>query len=319
MLGQQCLDIRQRHIFVQLDGQRLAVAAHGTDTHADTIDRDRTTAAADDLVGLSLRLPLFTALTVSQLLVDPRDQAAGQRYAEVVNREGVATQGLGNSAVDVQNGTGRVRQLVGHGGVDRAHLADQLAHVLGTGTTGCLIGHGAHPLDETLLKQPTQPHQHQADGAVTAHVGFDTITQRLIDITTVDRVQHDDGLIFHAQRGRSIDPVTFPALGTQLGVHLAGVITALTGNDDVHRLECFKVKSVLERRNVLTNIRTLATYVGGGKKHRIDIGKIILVAHALHQHRADHATPTNQTNLLHNNNPRGVTDSKTHTPGRGRA
>ncbi len=209
--------------------------------------------------------------------------------------------------------------MISNRSVDRAHLADQLAHVLGAGTAGRLIGHGAHPLNQPLLKQTTQTHEHQTDSAVTADVGFDTITQRLIDIATVDRVQHDNRVIFHAQRGSRIDPVAFPAFSTQLGVHLTGVIAALAGNDDVHRLECFKVKSVLERRNVLTNIRTLATYVGGSKKHRIDIGKIILVAHALHQHRADHATPTNQTNLFHNNNPRGVTDSKTHTPGRGRA
>ncbi len=42
--------------------------------------------AAEDLVALGLRLPLLAALAVVEVLVDPGDQAAGQRHAEVLLR-----------------------------------------------------------------------------------------------------------------------------------------------------------------------------------------------------------------------------------------
>ena len=35
------LDVGQRHVLLQLDGQRLAVAAHRADAHAEAVDRDR--------------------------------------------------------------------------------------------------------------------------------------------------------------------------------------------------------------------------------------------------------------------------------------
>ena len=59
----------------ELDGQRLAVAAHGADTHAQAVDRGggraEGGAAAQDLVGLDLALPLFLGHAVAQILVDP--------------------------------------------------------------------------------------------------------------------------------------------------------------------------------------------------------------------------------------------------------
>ena len=36
----------------------------------------------------------------------------------------------------------------------------QFAHVLGAGARGRLVGHGRHPLDQTVLEQAAQAHQH---------------------------------------------------------------------------------------------------------------------------------------------------------------
>src|SRR5690554_6753564 len=293
-------DVRQRYILVQLDGQRLTVAPHGTDAHTDAVHRNRATAATDDLVGFGLGLPLFTTLTVGQLLVDPGDQAAGQRHAEVVHREGGVAHGGGDLAIDVEDGTGRVGQLVGDTGVQTTHLADQLTHVLGTGTTGGLIGHGGHPLDQTVLEQATEAHQHQTDGTVAADVGLDAVTQGLIDAAPVDRVQHDDGLVFHAQGRGRVDPVTLPAVRAQLGIDLVGVITTLAGNDDVHWLESIEIVGIFQCRDILADIRTGTTHVGRGEEHRVDGSEIIFLAHPLHEHRAHHTAPANQTNLFHN-------------------
>ena len=42
-----------------------------------------------------------------------------------------------------------------------------------------------------------------------------------------------------------------------------------------------------------------ATDVGRGEKHRLDVVEILLFLHALHQHRTDHAAPTDQTYPFH--------------------
>src|SRR5207253_9609458 len=181
VLPDQPFDICNRHVFVQFDGQRLAVAAHGANAHANAVHRDWALEATEDLVGLGLGLPLFTALTVRQLFVDPRDQAAGQRHAEVFGRVSVAAHGFGHFTVDVEDGAGRVGQFIGDSGVGSAHLFDQFTHVLRAGTGGRLIRHGAHPLHQTGFEQTAQAHQHQADGAVAADVVPGARVELLID------------------------------------------------------------------------------------------------------------------------------------------
>ena len=65
-------DVGQRHVLLQLDGQRLAVAAHRADAHADAVDRDgrraEARAAAQDLVGLGAALPLFRLMPLPRSL-----------------------------------------------------------------------------------------------------------------------------------------------------------------------------------------------------------------------------------------------------------
>ncbi|MNO98537.1 hypothetical protein D3C76_902850 [compost metagenome] len=301
VLADHAFDIGDRHVFIQLDGQRLAVATHGADAHADTIDRDRALEAAEDLVGLGLGLPLFTALAVRQFLVDPRDQAAGQRHAEVFGRVGFAAHGLGDLAVDVEDGAGRVGQFIGNGGIGRAHLLDQLTHILRAGAGGRLIGHGAHPFDQASLEQAAQAHQHQADGAVAADVVLGTGIELLVDHLAVDRVEHDDRVVLHAQAGSGVDPVALPAGFTQFREDLTGVVATLAGQNHIEGLELFNAVSILERSNILAHCRTLATHVGSGEEHRLNKIEILLFQHPLHEHGTDHTAPTDQTYTFHRN------------------
>ena len=87
---QNAMHFIERHVLRQLDGQRLRVAAHRADTHAQAVDRHRSRLAhrrlAEDLVGFSAALPLFLRHPVAEILVDPRNQRAGERHAEVVGR-----------------------------------------------------------------------------------------------------------------------------------------------------------------------------------------------------------------------------------------
>src|SRR3989344_1347985 len=66
---QHGMDLVQRHILLEFDGESLAVAAHSADTHADAVDRDRPLGTPEDLVGLGLALPLLLRLAAIELLV----------------------------------------------------------------------------------------------------------------------------------------------------------------------------------------------------------------------------------------------------------
>ena len=299
VLADQPFDVRQRHILVELDGQRLAVAAHGADAHAQAIHRNRALVATQDLVGLGLALPLFAALAVGQLLVDPGDQAASQRHAEMIHREGLATHGLGHLAVDIEDGTGRIGKVVGHRTVNGAHLLDQLAHVLRAGAGGGLVGHGAHPLHQPGFVQAAEGHQHQADGAVAADVVLDAGIQLLVDDPAVDRIQDDDRVIGHAQRRGGVDPVALPAGFAQLGIDLAGVVATLAGEDHIEGLEFIEAVGVLQRRDVLADLGALAADIGGSEEHRLDQVEVPFFTHALHEHGTHHATPADQTYTFH--------------------
>ena len=53
------------------------------------------------------------------------------------------------------------------------------------------------------------------------------LRERVLDHRQVDRVEHDDRVVLHAQRRGGVDPVALPARGAQLGEHLVGVVAAL--------------------------------------------------------------------------------------------
>src|SRR4029077_12861904 len=82
-LGEYLLDFVHRQIPLKSYGEGLAVAAHCADAHADAVDRDRVSFAAKNLVAFSLAFPLFAALAIAEILVDPRQQAARKRKPEL--------------------------------------------------------------------------------------------------------------------------------------------------------------------------------------------------------------------------------------------
>ena len=147
-------------VFFQLQGNGLAVAAHRADADAQAVDHGRIVAAAEDFVGFCAAFPFFFGLTVAQIHINPRNQAAGERYAEVGFRIVFAAQEIGHFAVNVENCAGRIGKLVRHLGVNRAHAADEFAHIF-RARAGCgLVGHaGAHSTKR--LEQAAQRHQHQ--------------------------------------------------------------------------------------------------------------------------------------------------------------
>jgi hypothetical protein len=118
---------------------------------------------------------------------------------------------------------------------------------------------------------------------------------RLLDDGQVHWVQDDDRVIVHAQRGGRVNPVALPAGRTQLGEHLAGVVAALRGDDDLAFFKRLYVQGVFERGFVFGLCGGCTAGVGGGKKHRLNQVEVAFGLHAVHQHRADHAAPAHQT------------------------
>ena len=116
-------------------------------------------------------------------------------------------------AVDLQNRGGGVGQQVLHLGVDQPELDQQLAHVLGPAARGGLVGHARHPLHQVAREQAVHAHQHAAHGAVAADVVPDSPGKGVADDRQVDGIEHDDRVVFHAQRPGGVDPVAIPPRG----------------------------------------------------------------------------------------------------------
>ncbi len=282
------------------------MAAHGADAHAQTVDgnaaRGTEGRIAENLVAFRPPLPFFLGLAFRHRHVDPGDQAAGQGgVAEVFLGQGIGANGGGHLAVDVQNGGGRIGQLIRHGGVDVAHLGDQFPHVLGTGAGGGLIGHGRHPLHQPVLEKAAQAHEHEGHGAVAANPVLAALGQGVQDHRLIHRIENDHRVFRHAQGGGGVDPVTLPARGPQLGENFLGVIAPLAGDDNVHGLQGRDGLGVLQGQSgfFAAEGRRLATSVGRGEIDRFDGGEVPFFHHALHQHGTHHATPTYQTDSLH--------------------
>ena len=97
---------------------------------------------AEDLVGLGAALPFLAALPVAQVLVDPGDQAACERRAEMRLSE---SRGERSSSVTTRS-MSRIA-LAGSRSNDpaaactRTHLLDEFAHVLRAGAGRRLVGH----------------------------------------------------------------------------------------------------------------------------------------------------------------------------------
>ena len=298
--GQQAFDFGYGQILFQLQGDGLAVAAHGADAYAQTL-HDGGAAAAEDFVGFNVAFPFFLGLAVAQVYVDPRNQAAGQRHAEVGFGVVGRAQEVGYFAVDIEDGAGGVGQFGGHLAVDGAHAADEFAHVFRARAGGGLVGHAGSPFHQAVLEQAAQTHEHEGNGAVAADVVFHAVLQGGIDYVAVYRVEYDYGIVIHAQGGGGIDPVAVPAGFAQLGIHGFGVVAALAGNDDVHFGQFGGIVGIKQGFGGLAEIGGVAAYVGGGEEIGFgDVGEIVFFAHTLHQNRADHAAPADKSYFLHN-------------------
>ncbi len=129
--------------------------------------------------------------------------------------------------------------------VQHAHLRQQFAHMARAAAGGRLIGGDGGPLYQVVRKQPAQRHQHQADGAVAADKGFNPFCQPVADNMMVNRIENDDGVIFHAQRRGCVDPVALPAAGAQLRIDLTGIVAALTGDNNIQRLQRVDIVRIL--------------------------------------------------------------------------
>ncbi len=184
--------------------------------------------------------------------------------------------------------------------MQHAHLGQQFTHVARTAARSRLIGGNRSPLHQVLSKQAAQRHQHQADGTVTADKGFDPTVDTLANHRMVDRIEDDDGIIFHAQRGGRINPVSLPAAGAQLWIDVTGVVAALAGNDDIQRPQRLNIKRILQCALLFARkCGCRLTMLRRREEDRIDCIKITLFTHAGHQHGADHTAPTNKTYILH--------------------
>jgi hypothetical protein len=57
--------------------------------------------------------------------------------------------------------------------------------------------------------------------------GLDAVVQSIFDDVAVDRIQDDNGVLLHAQRGGGVNPVALPAGGFQARIDILGVVAAL--------------------------------------------------------------------------------------------
>ena len=171
----------------------------------------------------------------------------------------------------------------------------QLAHVLRAGAGRRLVGHAGHPLDEVVAEQPGERHHHQAHRAVAADVVLHALRERGVDHVAVDRVEDDHRVVLHPQRRRGVDPVALPAGRAQLRKHVVRVVAALAGDDRIERGERGEVGRALERRRVPADGRALAADVRRREEHGLDQLEVPLLEHPLHQHRAHHSTPTDES------------------------
>ena len=227
--------------------------------------------------------------------VDPGNQAAGKRHTESFVREVSRTKFFGNFAVDCQNGRARILQIFGNNAVESTHLFKQFAHVGGAGAGSSLVGHGRDPFDQVSADQAVQGHQHQADCAVAADIVLNAFTQALLNDVHVHRVENNDGVLFHTQRGSSVNPVAVPAFVAKRFEVGFCPVTALAGNDDIASSQCVQIIGILQNRIGIRNFRCFAAGVTGREECGADKLKVVFLLHSVHQHGADHSSPANHT------------------------
>src|SRR5690606_31510472 len=295
-------DLVERDVALELDGQRLTVAAHGADAHAGSVDRRgwraKALPATENLDGFSFGLPFFARHTVAQVLVDPGDEVAAQGHAKVFLRQRRVLLRLEHATIDFQDRRGRIVEQRLDRLVEQPELGEKFAHVLRAAAGSRLVGHGCHPFDQVVIEEACQAHEHAADRAVAPDEIAYAALERRVDRRPVDRVEDDDGVVFHAQRAGRVDPDARPARRAQLGEYLGGVVAALRRDDDGQFLQSIDVVGVLQRAGAIGPGGRSATGVAGGKENGVDQGEVVFVTHALHENGTDHAAPADQAYCL---------------------
>ncbi len=233
------------------------MATHGTNAHAQAINRDNTVAIqTQNLVGLGLPFPFLATLAVIQPGINPGNQAARERGTKLCCREIRSTHGSSDLAVNIKNRRGRISQLRRYCIAQYLHLFQELAHILCPGTGCCLIGHGRDPLNQPFTEQATQRHQHQADSAIATNKFSLAMVERTGDHFTINRIQHNNGIWIHTQRRGCINPVTFPAGRFQFWKNGFGVVATLTSHDHIHVFQCINAMGIQQCTCRLANIGT---------------------------------------------------------------
>src|SRR6267154_272174 len=298
-LGEHLLDFVHRQISPEFYGERLAVATHCADAHANPVDWDRVSCAAKNLVAFRLTFPLFAALAVAEILIDPRQQAARKRKPELPAWQRSVPQCRGHRPIQLKDRGGRILQERFRGLVYESDLLNHLAHVPGARAGRGLIGHRGHPFDKVRFQQAVQAHQHQAHGAVSPDVIAHAPGKRIPDHAHVDRIQDDDRIFAHAKSGCCVYPLARPPRVTQLRKYLVGVVAALTRDDDIHQRELSHALRVFERCRFLSDEWPDPADTRSREKYRLHQREVVLGVHALHQHRSDHSAPTDDSDPLH--------------------
>ena len=79
---------------------------------------------------------------------------------------------------------------------------------------------------------------------------------------------------------------------------VVGVVATLAGHHDVALRECLQVIGVLQHAGrSATDQGTVAARLRRAEEDRVDVIEVALDRHALHEHRAHHATPANDCSL----------------------
>ena len=248
-----------------------------------------------NFVGLRHAFPLFARLASGHFLVDPGNQAARQRHAEFrVGRRGALR--LDDHAIDFESVIRRrLRGRVGQ----QPHLLHQLQHFCRAGARCGLIRHGGHPLDQPGFEKRAHGHQHQADRAVAADVACACRWRARREYAAIDRIEDDDGIVAHAQRGSGVDPVSLPAILAQRRVDFGRVVAALATDQHVagrqFASDCGRPAARRQRPLAGPAPPTFEVV----EENRVDAGEIFFLAHPLHEDTADHPSPTDKSNAQH--------------------
>lgn len=294
--GDELFDLFQGRVLAEADGERLAVAAHGTNTNTEAIDDDAIgmlVRCSQDLVAFDIPFPFFAGHSIPKILIDPRDEATSEGGLEVFGGELGGSKGLGDLGIDIEDRALGIGEIGGDGMMQRAHLQKQFAHVGSPGTGGGLVGHGGDPLDAILAEEAVESHHHETDGAIAADEGFGSLSEGLVDDVLIERVENNDGILVHAEGGCGIDPVAIPTSSAEERVDALRVVATLAADDGLHGGESIDGEGVEQG----LAIRAWAARVGGAEVMWVDEGEVLFLFHALHEDRADHTAPTDQTDF----------------------